>query len=338
MVALVLTLVAVAGTPAAADRSTPTRSPSPQPSPDGTETGAGIRLLDAPVDRREDSRAHRYVVDHVKPGTKIKRRVVVENKAEVRRPVSVYPAAAEVRPDGFVFAPGRTPNELTSWISVERGEVPLDPDEEETLWVTIDVPREASAGERYGVVWAEVAGTGKQTVRNVGRAGIRIYLSVGPGGEPPSSFEVGPLVGTRDVDGRPTVTTEVRNTGQRALDLAGELSLTDGPGGLSAGPVKTETVTLGLGGTATVRIPLDPRLPDGPWSATLALASGWTKRTASGTVTFSGRPVSAPASQDRDRTASVLAGGLVVSALVLASFLGLVHRRRNRTTPRLRAG
>ncbi|XTZ16320.1 hypothetical protein ACQSSU_02675 [Micromonospora echinospora] len=48
--------------------------------------------------------------------------------------------------------------------------------------------------------------------------------------------------------------------------------------------------------------------------------------------------MSAPASQDRDRTASVLAGGLVVSALVLASFLGLVHRRRNRTTPRLRAG
>jgi hypothetical protein len=303
------------------------------------ETGAGIRLLDAPVNRREDSRAHRYIVDHVAPGTTIKRRIVVENKAEVRRPVSVYPAAAEVSPDGFVFAPGRTPNELTSWISVERGEVPLDPDEEKTLWVTIAVPRQASAGERYGVVWAEVPGTGTQMVRNVGRAGIRIYLSVGPGGEPPSAFEVGPLVGGRDADGRPTVTAEVRNTGQRALDLAGELSLADGPGGLSAGPVKTETVTLGLGGTATVRIPLDKRLPDGPWAATLALASGWTKRTVSSTVTFSGKAATAPASGERDRTVTVLAGGLVVSALVLATFLGVVHRRRNRTAwSSLRAG
>ncbi|MFB9545501.1 hypothetical protein [Micromonospora sagamiensis] len=329
--------MAVAGTPAAADPPAPSHHPGPRPTPGGVETGAGIRLLDAPVNRREDSRAHRYIVDHVAPGTTIKRRIVVENKAEIRRPVAVYPAAAEVGPDEFVFAPGRTPNELTSWISVERTEVPLDPDEEETLWVTIDVPREASAGERYGVVWAEVSGTGQQMIRNVGRAGIRIYLSVGPGGEPPSAFEVGPLVGGRDADGRATVTAEVRNTGQRALDLTGELALADGPGGLSAGPVRTETVTLGLGGTATVRIPLDGRLPDGPWSATLALASGWTKRTVSGTVTFSGKAVAASAGRDPDRTTAVLAGGLVVSALVLASFLGLVHRRRNRLTPPLRA-
>ncbi|SCL40136.1 hypothetical protein GA0074692_5615 [Micromonospora pallida] len=333
-----LTLVAAAGTPAAADRGSPTRSPSPQPAPE-VKTGVGIRLLDAPANRREDSRAHRYIVDHVAPGTTIKRRIVVENKAEMRRPVAVYPAAAEVGPDGFVFAPGRTPNELTSWISVERGEVPLNPDEEKTLWVTIAVPRKASAGERYGVVWAEVPGTGTNMVRNVGRAGIRIYLSVGQGGEPPSAFEVAPLVGGRDADGRPTVTAEVRNTGQRALDLAGELSLADGPGGLSAGPVKTETVTLGLGGTATVRIPLDKRLPDGPWAATLALASGWTKRTVSSTVTFSGKAATAPASGERDRTVAVLTGGLLVSALVLATFLGLVHRRRNRAMrPPLRAG
>lgn len=333
MVALTLALVAV-GTPATADPPAPTRSPSQQPAPSEVRTGAGIRLLDAPANRRTDSRAHRYIVDHVAPGTTIKRRVVVENKAEIRRPVAVYPAAAEVGPDGFVFAPGRTQNELTSWISVQRDEVTLAPSEEETLWVTIDVPAEASAGERYGVVWAEVPGTDTQMIRNISRAGVRVYLSVGPGGEPPSAFEVGPLTGGRDADGRPTVTTEVRNTGRRALDLSGELTLRDGPGGLAAGPVRTETVTLGLGGTATVRIPLDGRLPDGPWSATLELASGWTKRTATGEVTFTNLTSATVGDTDRDRTAAVFAGGLLASLVALAAFFGFVHRRRHRPVSR----
>ncbi|MEV4773724.1 hypothetical protein [Micromonospora humida] len=312
-------------------------SPSPPPSPSfsGPAAAVGIRLLDAPVNRRDDSRAHKYVVDHVHPGTTIKRRIVVENVSEVDRKIAVYAAAAEVDRTGFVFAPDRTPNELSSWITIDQGEVELEPDEEAVLTVTIVVPEKASAGERYAVVWAEVSTTDGANVRNIGRVGIRVYLSVGPGGEPPSGFEVTGLAGHRDGDGAPVVTAEVRNTGRRALDLAGQLRLTDGPGGLSVGPVRAEADTLALGGTTTVRVLLDPRLPDGPWNARLDLASGWTRRTATGTVSFGGP--TAAAATSKDRSGMVLTGGLVASAVVLLLFTGLAFRRRGRARQALPA-
>ncbi|MFF3864340.1 hypothetical protein [Micromonospora sp. NPDC001898] len=303
----------------------PTAEPSGQPV--GPAGRVGIRLLDAPLDRRDDSRAHKYIVDHVRPGTTVKRRIVVKNSSEIRRKIAVYAAAADVGEQGFEFAPGRTENELSSWVRVERGELEPAPDEEVVLPVTITVPARASAGERYAVIWAELADIEGRSVRQIGRAGIRVYLSVGPGGEPPSSFDTGPLRGARDAEGVPVVTTEVRNTGRRALDLTGELWLSDGPGGLSAGPVRAEAKTLAVGDTTTVRVVLDRRLPDGPWAAKLDLASGWTKRTASGTVTFGGQPV---ATGGTDRSSQVLTGGFVTSGLVLALFAAYVYRRRGR--------
>ncbi|MBW4701716.1 MULTISPECIES: DUF916 domain-containing protein [unclassified Micromonospora] len=328
---LAVTVLVAAGTPAIA------ASPSPQPSPSfsGPAAAVGIRLLDAPVNRRDDSRAHKYIVDHVHPGTTIRRRIVVENVSEVERKIAVYAAAAEIDRTGFVFAPDRTPNELSSWITVDRDEVELEPDDEAVLTVTITVPKKASAGERYAVIWAEVSTTDGANVRNIGRAGIRVYLSVGPGGEPPSGFEVSGLTGDRDGDGAPVVTAEVRNTGQRALDLAGQLRLTDGPGGLSVGPVRAEADTLALGATTTVRVVLDPRLPDGPWAARLDLASGWTKRTATGTVSFGGP--TAAAATSTDRSGLVLTGGFVASAVVLLLFTGYVFRRRGRSRQALPA-
>ncbi|WP_445316746.1 hypothetical protein [Micromonospora sp. ZYX-F-536] len=304
-----------------------TPQPSVTPSQDEPAAGVGIRLLDAPVNRRDDTRAHKYIVDHVKPGTTIKRRIMVENSSEIHRRIALYAAAAGVSGDGFEFAPDRTENELSSWIAVEPGEEALATDEETEALVTITVPRDAEAGERYAVIWAEVSGVDGRNVRNIGRAGIRVYLSVGPGGEPPSGFEVGPLTGGRDAGGTPFVAVEVRNTGQRALDLAGELWLSDGPGGLSAGPVKVEAETLPLDGRTAIRVLLDRRLPDGPWTAKLALASGWTKRTATGTVTFGPAPVAASSS---DRSEQVLTGGLVASGLVLALFGVFAYRRRVR--------
>ncbi|WP_230688940.1 hypothetical protein ACN26Y_09585 [Micromonospora sp. WMMD558] len=316
--------------PATAGRSGAPQ-PTGTPSPSGPSASVGIRLLDAPVNRRDDTRAHRYIVDHVKPGTTINRRVAVKNSSDIDRPIALYAAAAEVTATGFVFAPDRTENELSSWIRVEPDQKTLAPDQEIEALVTITVPRNAEAGERYAVVWAEVSGAGDRNVRQIGRAGIRVYLSVGPGGEPPSGFEVGPLTGSREADGTPVVTAEVRNTGRRALDLAGDLWLTDGPGGLSAGPVKAEAKTLPLGGSATVRVVLDRRLPDGPWSAKLDLASGWTRRSVTGTVTFGAAP--ATVSVAADRSDEVLTGGLVTSGLLLALFAVYAYRRRTRFRP-----
>lgn len=303
-------------------------SPSPGPTASGPAPSVGIRLLEAPIERRADSRARKYIVDHVHPGTTIKRRIIVQNTSEVRRAIAVYAAAADVTKDGFFFAPDRTENELSSWIHVDDGKLQLDADQETELLVTIAVPAKAEQRERYAVIWAEVSGDGGQTVRNVGRVGIRVYLSVGPGGEPVSSFVIGALTGSRTPDGRPVVTADVRNTGKRALDLAGELRLHDGPGGLSIGPVRSETQTLALGGATTIRVVLDRRLPDGPWTGKLDLASGWTKGDARGTLTFG--PVAAPVSDTGDRSGQLRTGGLVGSGLVLLLFALYVYRRRLR--------
>jgi hypothetical protein len=180
------------------------------------------------------------------------------------------------------------------------------------------------------MVWAEVADNPDPgvSVHNVGRAGIRIYLSVGQGGEPPSDFQITGLRGGRTPDGAPHVTADVKNTGQRALDLVGELSLTEGPNGLSTGAIRSPGVTLGLGAATTVHILLDRRLPEGTWSARLALASGWTRRAVTGTISFgpvAPAPTVQPSAHSNDR---ILVGGLVTSALVLTALVGFAVRHR----------
>jgi hypothetical protein len=79
----------------------------------------------------------------------------------------------------------------------------------------------------------------------------------------------------------------VRNTGARALDLSGELRLSDGPGGTSAGPFAVRLgTTLGPGDTSPVTIALDPKLPAGPWQAKLVLRSGTLEREATARISF----------------------------------------------------
>jgi len=74
------------------------------------------------------------------------------------------------------------------------------------------------------------------------------------------------LQAARRTDGRPVVTAQVRNTGERALDIRGELALSDGPGGLSAGPFPvTVGTTLAVGATAPVEVVLDEAIKGGPW-------------------------------------------------------------------------
>lgn len=111
--------------------------------------------------------------------------------------------------------------------------------------MTIAVPRDASPGERYGAVWAEARATpvAGQGITEINRVGMRMYLSVGPGGPPAAGFRIQSLVAARASDGRPLVRAQVHNTGGRALDMSGTLRLLQGPGGLAAGPFPARTGT-----------------------------------------------------------------------------------------------
>lgn len=249
----------------------------------------GIRIVDAPESRADDPRARIYVVDHLGPGTTIERRIEVSNDTGEPQSIELYAGSASIEGGEFRFGEGRKPNELTGWTRVAPPSLTLQPAEKGRATVTIAVPRDATEGERYGVVWAEVraAATPEASIGAVNRVGVRMYLSVGTGGEPETDFEVTDIEGRRDEDGNPTVAAIVRNIGGRAVDLSGDLRLTDGPGGLSAGPISAKGgTTVSPGQSGPVLFILDKALPNGPWAAEISMRSGTTVRQARGTVTF----------------------------------------------------
>ena len=201
--------------------------------------------------------------------------------------------------------------------------------------MTIQVPPEASRGERYAVVWASVASKPRPSanVNQIHRTGIRVYLDIGLGGEPPSDFTIGKLTPTRDRRGEPSVAIQVANTGERALDMTGEATLSDGPAGTRAGPfevVQGTTLAPAQSGTVIVRFPRD--LPNGPWRIDVALSSGQVKRSGSGRITFPD-----PGGVGRSstlfaplRTRWGLIGLPLLVGLVLVVALAIVARRSRR--------
>ena len=301
-------------------------------------TGVGIRLLDAPSNRRDDPRARLYIVDHLPPGSTITRGVEVSNGTSQPAHVKVYSGAAELKEGAFQPLPESEITELTTWTKVSPAEIDLAPGQAARADVTISVPSDASPGERYGAIWAHLSSDpGAGGVTQVNRVGVRIYLSVGPGGEPASDFEIDTLTARRDADGTPVITAQVRNTGGRALDLAGELKLSDGPGGLSGGPFPASLgTTLAVGASAPVSVNLDKQLPDGPWQASLTLKSGILERSGSARVTFpeagdSGSAVPAEGTDSRGPSlvvaVAVAFAVLLVLGVSIASFLRLKKLR-----------
>lgn len=249
----------------------------------------GIQLLDAPVSRRDDPRAREYIIDHLAPGTTIRRRVLVSNTTGKTQSIQVYGAAASIQDGRFIFGNGHARNDVTTWTSVNHSDLHLRRRSRAPVWVTIKVPRSAAPGERYAVVWAQV--TARPTrIGNIGainRVGIRVYLDVSPGGEPASNFRIESMTAGRTPHGRPMVTARVRNTGGRAVDLSGSLTLSDDPGTLNAGPFPISRITtLAPGDVAPVTIFLDNKLPKGPWHAQLTLVSGLLSRTSEAVITF----------------------------------------------------
>jgi hypothetical protein len=293
----------------------------------------GISLVDAPEERRDDPRAQTYIVDHLGQGATITRRVRVLSTIDQPTTVSLYVAAASLDNGQFVFGEGRAENDLTDWSTIDQPEVQVPPNGEIQATVTIAVPTDADNGERYGVIWAELPGSGG-SANVVNRVGVRIYLSVGEGEEPVTDFTIETLTAARDEDGTPVVETTVTNTGGRAIDLAGNLMLANGPGSLNAGPFDVQIgTTLAPGDSAPARVLLDPSLPNGPWDATITIQSGRLVHTAEGKITFpeeageAAEPVTATTKSEPQRKVLIpIAAGAAVAAGI-ASGVYFLRRR-----------
>jgi len=329
-----LAFTAVIAAPTSASTATP--GPAPRAPAPG---GIGLRLVDTPVAARKDPRARIYIVDHVAPGTVIHRRIEATNTTAATAHIVLYPAAASIVNGAFLGAAGKTPNDLSIWTSVSPGASDVRSGGHVTATVTITVPRDAAPGEQYGVVWAEarsapIAGAGSRGgVTQVSRVGIRVYLSVGPGGSPAADFTIDSLTAKRSPEGRPMVVATVHNAGGRALDMNGSLQLAAGPGGLSAGPFPaTLGVTMAIGDTEPVTIVLDKRLPAGPWDARITLHSGSLERSALATVSFpaTGASPSVNATPTRRGSPYPVVAGVFVLLLAVGALVVLVRRRRRR--------
>lgn len=293
----------------------------------------GIQLLDAPVSRKGDPRAQVYIVDHLHPGAVIARHVQVVNKTSQTEHFGLYPAAASIRSGKFLAGAGRAGNELTGWISLDRAALDVPAGGTGRALVSIRVPKNASQGERYGVIWAQVAAkpSAGHSVAVTSRVGVRIYLDVGPGGEPRSDFTVERLTAVRTPDGTPQLVATVHNTGKRALDMTGSLHLRDGPGGTNAGPFQVRPGETPAPGTSVkVTVPLRPDLPAGPWTGTLTLRSGLVKHSVTTRFTFPapGKALSlAATSRTQNRWWWIV---LAVSVLVLAGCGAMLWLRRGK--------
>lgn len=171
--------------------------------------------------------------------------------------------------------------------------------------------------------------------------GIRVYLAVGKGGAPAPNFAISSLTAKRQHNGRPAVAALVRNTGGRALDLSGKLTLGKGPDGLSAGPFTAQLgTTIAPGQSEPVTVTLNTQVPDGPWKALIHLKSGLTSRTAEATITFpdgagASKPRKTAAQKALAQTAPAAKGSsffpeAVIAALVLLAALGFAVLRRSR--------
>ena len=289
----------------------------------------GIRLI-ALAGTSPDALARSYVVDQLAPGASVTRTVEIDNTTSATADISVYPASASIVGGNFSFGPGASQDELSSWTTLSTDVVLLAPRTEITDTLTVKVPANASSGQRYAVLWAQVSSPPATAggVEEVNRVGVRMYVSIGPGGAPPSNFAIGSLTAERSSTGARLVVATVDNTGESTLDISGNLGLARGPGGLRAGPFAATLGTVLAPHTSElVTARVDSALPRGPWRADLSLASGRTQRSAVATITFP-RNAAAASAGSHTRTLVILLALLVIVGLVL--FFVLLGRRSRR--------
>lgn len=326
LMAVALATAISMGTPRAAQAA-------PVGAADDGSGSLGVRLLDVPAATVDDPRATSYIVDALQPGATISRRVEVSNTSAGSMDVSVYAAAADITDGAFVVRDGRTANELSSWTTADRAEIEVPAGAEVDVTMTVAVPLGAAPGEQYAVIWAETAGTTDGNIREISRVGVRMYLAVLGDNALTSAFTISSMTAERAVDGRGIVRVEVTNTGGRALDLSGELTMSAVVGAVRVGPYDAEAgTTLAPGQSGTVTFAITDTIADGPWNAVVDLHSGLTTGSHQARVTFPVATGVVVIAAPRSAWADLLGWGLASLGLLLISAVVLVVVRRRRSS------
>jgi hypothetical protein len=298
----------------------------------------GIRLVPTHGESASSPLADSYIVDRLSPGSSLVRIVEIDNDTNAVADVSMYVAGADVVHGNFRYSPGSTVNELSSWSSLRTDSVRLAPHSESFDTVTIKVPSAASRGEQNAVVWASVSAPppSGRGITLVSRVGVRMYVAIGPGGAPPSTFTLGTLTAARTTSGKLQLDARIDNTGKSTLYLSGRLTLSHGPEGIHAGPFLVKAGTLlapGRSELATVQ--LDSRFPQGPWRVDLTVKSGFLQHSTIATMTFPHRYATRATTRKEEWSVALFIA--TISLLMIAAMTFPPSRRRwkRRLTPAL---
>jgi len=278
----------------------------------------------------DDDREGRYVTDHVAPGATVSRTVRIGNDGEAPLEVEVSVGGAAIVDDRFTFdaeVPGA--DELVSWASVLEDRVTVPAGDDVRVDIDLLVPPEADAGERYGVIWAAVRGTDASGTSVVNRVGVRIYLSVGDGPAPTRDVDLELLAIERDDEGSLAGLLTVTNTGGRALDLRGEVTVGSAIGAMAP----AHTVAPGDSTEVPIVFEPDADVQAGRQDATVVVRAAGIERSGEATVVVPdgagrrGPPASITSPTDRPGGVPVALAALL-AALVGAGVVVLARRRR----------
>jgi hypothetical protein len=280
LTALVLLVGATVVTPAASALG---------PRPAAAVRGISVRVVELPASSLADPLARTYITGTVSPGGSMRSKMEVSNTTRSTQSISIYAAGASMRGGAFAFADGHSRNELARWTRLSQSGVRLAPGQATVVTVDVAVPQQVSRGERYSVVWAAVNARGPTaSVTLVNRVGMRMYVRVG-GSVAAPRFTIARPKAHRSGSGAPLVTATIRNTGEGTIAIVGSLTLSHGPGGLSAGPFRFALARpLAPGSSRQARMQLTTQLPRGPWRVRLEVSSGATQRSSAATIVFPG--------------------------------------------------
>jgi len=311
---------------------------APTTAPTSSAGSVGIRLVDVPEDALNDPRALQYIVDHLNPGMTIERRIEVSNSTSAPLTVQVYAGAADITAGGFVGQAAGSQNDLSSWTSLAEGQVTIPAGGKVLDTVTVAIPSDAAPGEQYGAVWVETAATNSGPIAAINRVGIRMYVSIGGDNPPPTSFVVDTLTASRSADGNAVVSAQLHNTGGRAIDASGSLTLTSTTGSINAGPYDaTLGTTIAPGDTEPVTIEITDDVAAGPWLARIEVTSGTLTEVFEAEVTFPDSGVGEAVPVDNEGMPIwllVLSGSLVLVLIGGSTALILHLRNKNAATAR----
>ena len=155
--------------------SSPDRSPA-------VPGSVGIRLVAVAGASPRNPLASSYVVERLAPG-----RGSLAKWRSTTTPIGawMFRCIRPLRPSCGAISSSRRAEAETSfsrWTSVSQDVVHLGRGSEAFETLTINVPSSASSGERFAVLWAEVSAPPAGGITLVNRVGVRMYLSIGPGG------------------------------------------------------------------------------------------------------------------------------------------------------------